>query len=169
MITQAEMQEIVEAIERIVENKGEQLRQEFYGAIQQLIHNQQALSEMLATYNNPDTMTALAHEMWQRAVFMEADRIQNQLDSVWDEMKPHVQLQTTQTEPVVPDPQLQRILDEEEEIERQAREANPLIPTEIPTDAHGRCLGCGSDKKSTYFSIRKNGVLGPCDNPWHNA
>lgn len=167
MITQAEMQQIVEAIERIVENKGEQLRQEFYGAIQQLIHNQQALADMLATHNNPDTMTVLAHEMWQRAVIAESERIQNQLNAAWDEMKPAVEKVVEDV--VIPDPELQRILDEEEEIERQAREANPLIPTGPTPEWYTSCPTCGSKHQSTYGQIRFQGALRPCNDRWHSG
>lgn len=167
MITASDMTEIVDAIERIVLRKGEELRQEFYGAIQQLIANQQALAEMLASHNNPDVMTVLAHDMWQRGVMMEADRIKAQLNDVWEGLVPK---DDPEPKPLVKkaDPELERLLAEEEEIERQAREANPLIPIDDTPQRSPICPICGSDDPDSYRKIRYHGDFMPCHHPWHD-
>lgn len=167
MITQDELNQIVDAVERIVMNRAEELRQEFYGAIQQLISNQQALAEMLAQHNNPDVVTALGHEFWRRAVVMEAERINTLLTDPWEALKPTDQ----PDEPVQADPELQRLLDEEEEIERRAAEqraAEANIDRAIITRPN-KCPYCGSNDPNKHYKILRQGQTMPCDARWHDG
>lgn len=89
MITPEDVQGIADLIERKILESHENLRQEFYGSIQQLINNQQALADMLAVRQGQgEVVTALAHEFWQRAIIAESQRVQTQMDSAWEELKP---------------------------------------------------------------------------------
>jgi tRNA U34 5-carboxymethylaminomethyl modifying GTPase MnmE/TrmE len=89
MITQEDVVAIADLVERKVLEGQEAVRQEFYGAIQQLISNQTALAEMVAMRQGQgEVATMLAHEFWQRSIMQEAQRVQAQLDAAWEEMKP---------------------------------------------------------------------------------
>lgn len=89
MITQEDVVAIADLVERKVLEGQEAVRQEFYGAIQQLINNQTALAEMVAVRQGQgEVATMLAHEFWQRSIMAEAQRVQAQLDAAWEEMKP---------------------------------------------------------------------------------
>lgn len=97
MITQEDVVAIADLVERKVLEGQEAVRQEFYGAIQQLINNQTALAEMVAVRQGQgEVATMLAHEFWQRSIMQEAQRVQAQLDAAWEEMKPS---ETVQAEP----------------------------------------------------------------------
>lgn len=87
--SQEDIQGIADLIDQRVLAGQEAVRGEFYGAIQQLINNQTALAEMLASRNGSgEVVTALAHEFWQRAIMTEAQRVQTQLNDVWEGLKP---------------------------------------------------------------------------------
>lgn len=93
-LTQQDIQGIADLIEKKVLEGQEVIRQEFYGAIQQLISNQTALAEMVAMkQGSGEVVTALAHEFWQRAVMHEAQRVQAQLNDAWEELKPQEEVE----------------------------------------------------------------------------
>lgn len=73
--------QIAEVVDNRVLQHMETIREEFYTQIQALGGNHQALSEMLATHNNPDMMAAIAHDMWRRMILMEADHIMANMDA----------------------------------------------------------------------------------------
>lgn len=144
MITQEDVVAIADLVERKVLEGQEAVRQEFYGAIQQLINNQTALAEMVAMRQGQgEVVTALAHEFWQRSIMREAERVQAQLDSAWEEMKPS---ETVQAEPE-PHPDLPP-----EEIGRQLRMT------------HKQCPDCNSPDADAIYRLAGGEF---CRNPWH--
>lgn len=139
IFSEADIRSIADLVEQKVLEGQEVVRQEFYGAIQQLINNQQALAEMVAMrQGQSEVATMLAHEFWQRSILSEAQRIQVELDAKWEEMKPY-------EETVQPD-----------------------LPFDFPPPSAPRpkqCPDCQSRDANAVYRLA-NGEF--CRNPWHD-
>lgn len=137
--TQEDIQGIADLIDQRVMAGQEAVRQEFYGAIQQLINNQQALAEMLASRNGSgEVVTALAHEFWQRSVMLEAQRVQAELNDVWEGLKP------------------------QEETEPESELPIDIPPQPRPT----QCPDCQSRDVNAIYRLQDDQF---CHNRWHDA